>query len=238
MFVSASGEGAALLPWHIEKKDDGRAEQTMTDVYLSRLPLGPIIFVIVDLRCTPVTLSRFGGQATMAKIRSGLAALLALPAAVQGRGGPDLASADVKTGFQVVFEYVTATDCGPRACGIEPFKAPDVTTYKTVLPEICETGWRDVTYTITETLTRGVSKPTGGPKGPGGGKGGQSGGAPPGFTVTTTQCRRGCAAGPTIVTVTVPSLDNRLLAGRPHPDRVPSSSDLHSDFPSHDYMHI
>jgi hypothetical protein len=146
----------------------------------------------------------------MATIRTGLAALLALPAAVHGSRDPNLASADVKTGFQVVFEYVTATDCGARACGIEPFKAPDVTTYKTVLPEICETGWRDVTYTITETLTRGVSRPTGGPGGPGapgggkGGNGGQGGWAPPGFTVTTTQCRRGCAAGPTIVTVTVP----------------------------------
>jgi hypothetical protein len=103
----------------------------------------------------------------MVSLRTRLAVLLWLsPSAAHG--SRDLASGEVKTGFQVVFEYVTVTDCGTRACGAqEPFKAPDVTTYTTVLPEVCETGWKDVTYTITETLLTSGAKPTGGRPPPG-----------------------------------------------------------------------
>ena len=128
-----------------------------------------------------------------------LAALMwALPSVVHG--SRNLASADIKTGFEVVIEYVTATDCAPQACGAphrDPFKtpaAPPVTVYTTVLPEICEAGWRNATYTVTETLNPG-SKPT---------SGHHHGGPPPGFTVTTAECRHGCGATPTVVIVTVP----------------------------------
>ncbi|KAH7142746.1 hypothetical protein B0J13DRAFT_636427 [Dactylonectria estremocensis] len=112
----------------------------------------------------------------------------------------DLASTLLDTGIKVVFVYETASNCVPTACAYDTALHSETTlhgsedhtvTYPTVIPQICPTGWENVTYAITETLTRGI-KPTA-----------NHGKPPPGFTVTTTKCHV-CGPTPTVVAVTIP----------------------------------
>jgi len=119
------------------------------------------------------------------------------------RAEEGLASTEIKTGFYVVFEHVTATDCTPNqhACHDEGIwqsgKAEETVaaahTYTTVIPQICPTGWENVTYIIADTAAETQTARSQG----------NDGKPPPGFTVTTTECRA-CGPTPTVVTVTVP----------------------------------
>jgi len=126
-----------------------------------------------------------------------------------GRAEEGLASTEIKTGFYVVFEHVAATDCTPNQLashgeGIwQTDKAEETSaaahTYTTVIPQVCPTGWENVTYIITDTAAEtqtARSRVNGGKP-------------PPGFTVTTTECRA-CGPTPTVVSVTVPHRGSKV----------------------------
>jgi len=148
-------------------------------------------------------------SASTMRLSSPLLLLWAFP--FRGQAEEGLASTEIKTGFYVVFEHMTATDCIPNqhACHAQQHEiwqtdkgeqgSAAAHTYPTVIPQICPTGWENVTYIITDTAAATETTPSWG----------NSGKPPPGFTVMTTECRV-CGPTPTVVTVTVPHRGSRV----------------------------